>query len=717
MMAARAKKTLTPVDQLTKAQAKVELTRLSLEISANDERYYQKDAPTITDAAYDELRRRYNAIEARFPELHTQDSLSLKVGAAPSGKFKKVRHAVPMLSLDNAFADKDVEDFAARIRRFLRLDENEQIAFSAEPKIDGLSMSLRYETGELVTAATRGDGAEGEDVTANIRTLEDVPKKLKGRHVPPVCEVRGEVYMTKAAFLALNERQKAAGDTIFANPRNSAAGSLRQKDPAITASRPLGFFAYAWGEMSEMPADTQSGMIKWFEHCGFTTNPLTKICHSVDELLAFHHKIETQRSHLDYDIDGVVYKVDRIDWQDRLGFVSRTPRWAIAHKFPAERATTVLRDIEIQVGRTGALTPVGKLEPVGVGGVIVQNVTLHNEDYIKGVGNKGEELREGRDIRIGDTVIIQRAGDVIPQVVDVVIDKRPKSARPYHFPKTCPCPLHTEIVREETATGEEGSRARCTGEFACPFQKIQHLMLFVSRRAFDIEGFGEKQIEYFFDQGWVKEPADIFTLEERNGRLKLEEIEGYGATSVRNLFAAINERREIGLDRFIYALGIRHVGETTALQLARGYGSWASFHEACLKIARDDEQAMAEMDEIDQIGDTVVKAVAAYFGESHNRGIVERLTKHVKIRDAEKPKQNTAVAGKTVVFTGSLEKFTRDEAKAQAARLGAKTAGSVSKKTDYVVAGPGAGSKLAEAQKLGVKVLTEDEWLALVGGG
>jgi DNA ligase (NAD+) len=706
----------TPVELLTPKQAKVEHARLQTEISGHDKRYYQQDLPSVSDAEYDDLRRRYSAIEERFPELRTLESLSLKVGAAPSGRFRKVRHAVPMLSLDNAFAEQDVADFVGRIRRFLKLGEDQTISFSAEPKIDGLSMSLRYENGELVTAATRGDGAEGEDVTANICTLHDVPQKLKGRNLPAICEVRGEVYMTKAAFLKLNERQKEAGDTIFANPRNSAAGSLRQKDPAVTASRPLGFFAYAWGEMSEMPADSQSGMIKWFEHCGFKTNPLTKACHSVDELLAFHRKIETQRSHLDYDIDGVVYKVDRLDWQERLGFVSRTPRWAIAHKFPAERATTVLKDIEIQVGRTGALTPVGKLEPIGVGGVIVQNVTLHNEDYIKGIGGKGEVLREGRDIRIGDTVIIQRAGDVIPQVVDVVMDKRPKGAKEYQFPKKCPCPLHTDIVREETATGEEGSRARCTGEFACPFQKIQHLMLFVSRRAFDIEGFGEKQIEYFFEQGWVKEPADIFTLQARNRTLKLEDIEGYGDTSVRNLFDAINERREIGLDRFIYALGIRHVGETTALALARGYGSWEAFHDACLKVAKGDEQAIAEMDDLDQIGDTVIQAVAAYFGESHNRGIVERLTKQVRIRDAEKPKKDSPIAGKTVVFTGSLEKFTRDEAKATAERLGAKAAGSVSKKTDYVVAGPGAGSKLAEAQKLGVKVLSEDEWLALVGG-
>jgi DNA ligase (NAD+) len=711
--AAKAKKQVDIAD-LTKAQAKVEWKRLALELEGHDKRYYQDDAPSVTDAEYDALRQRFNAIETRFPEFVKPDSPSQKVGAAPSGRFKKVRHAVPMLSLDNAFAEEDLRDFVGRIIRFLKLPDD-QIDFSAEPKIDGLSMSLRYEGGELVTAATRGDGAEGEDVTANIRTLEDVPKKLKGRNIPDVCEVRGEVYMTKQAFLALNERQQAEGATVFANPRNSAAGSLRQKDPTITASRPLGFFAYAWGEMSAMPAETQSGMIKWFEHCGFKTNPLTRLCHSVDELLAFHHAIEEQRGRLDYDIDGVVYKVDRLDWQERLGFVSRTPRWAIAHKFPAERAMTVLKDIEIQVGRTGSFTPVGKLEPVGVGGVIVQNVTLHNEDYIKGIGGKGEVLREGRDIRIGDTVVIQRAGDVIPQVVDVIIDKRPKNAEEFPFPKKCPCPLHTDVVREEIATGEESSRARCSGEFACPFQKIEHLRLFVSRRAFDIDGLGEKQIQYFFDEGWVKEPADIFTLQARNAKLKLEEIEGYGETSVRNLFSAIDSRRSIALERFIYALGMRHVGETTALALARGYGSWDAFHEACLKVTHGDEEAIAEMDALDQIGDTVIKAIAAYFGEDHNRGIVERLTKQVGIVDAAKPKSNSPVAGKTVVFTGSLEKMTRDEAKATAERLGAKAAGSVSKKTDYLVAGPGAGSKLKEAQKHSVQVLTEDEWLQLIG--
>src|SRR5690242_16057583 len=520
-------KKLPDVAGLTQAQAKVEHKRLALELEGHDRRYYQDDAPSVTDAEYDALRQRFNAIEKRFPDLVTSDSPSQKVGAAPSGRFRKVRHAVPMLSLDNAFAEQDVIDFAGRIERFLKLPDN-KIDFSAEPKIDGLSMSLRYENGELVTAATRGDGSEGEDVTANIRTLKDVPQQLKGRHIPKICEVRGEVYMTKQAFLALNERQKAAGDTIFANPRNSAAGSLRQKDPSITASRPLGFFAYAWGEMSEMPAKTQSGMIKWFEKCGFKTNPLTKLCRGLDALLKFHRHIEAQRGTLDYDIDGVVYKVDRLDWQERLGFVSRSPRWAIAHKFPAERAITLLKDIEIQIGRTGALTPVAKLEPVTVGGVVVQNATLHNADEIARL-----------DVRIGDMVEIQRAGDVIPQVLGVITERRPRGAKAYEFPKRCPCPLHSEVVRDQTATGEQGAIARCTGEFACPYQAVEHLKHFVSRRAFDIDGLGDKQIELFYERGWVKEPAEIFTLEDRNSKIRLQEVEGFGETSVRNLFGEI----------------------------------------------------------------------------------------------------------------------------------------------------------------------------------
>ncbi len=693
----------TTIEALTEKQAKAEHARLATEIAGHDRRYYQDDAPSVSDAEYDALRRRYAAIEARFPQLRTPESLTRQVGAAPSARFAKTRHAVPMLSLDNAFAEEDVRDFVGRIRRFLRLSDDEQIVFSAEPKIDGLSMSLRYEHGELVTGATRGDGAEGEDVTANVRTLADIPKRLNGRHLPAVCEIRGEIYMTKDAFLALNKRQAEIGGQIFANARNSAAGSLRQKDPSITASRPLGFFAYAWGEMTEMPADTQSGMIRWFGSCGFKTNPLTKICRSVEELLQFHREIEARRATLDYDIDGVVYKVDRLDWQERLGFVSRTPRWAIAHKFPAEKATTVVKDIEIQVGRTGALTPVAKLEPVTVGGVVVQNATLHNADEIARL-----------DVRRGDTVQIQRAGDVIPQVLGVMTEQRPRGAKPYQFPKTCPCPLHTEVVRETIAGGEQGARAHCTGEFACPYQAVGHLEHFVSRRAFDIDGLGEKQIAFFYEQGWIKEPADIFTLAARNAEIHLEQVEGFGATSVRNLFNAIEARREIALERLIYALGIRHVGETTAVALARGYGTWQAFHDACSKLAQGDEEASAEMDALDQIGDTVIKSLRDYFAEAHNRRRIERLAAQVRIRDAEKPRRDSPVAGKTVVFTGALEQMTRDEAKASAERLGAKVSGSVSKKTDYLVAGPGAGSKLGKAKEFGVAVLTEDEWIKLI---
>ncbi len=700
---ARRQKSETAVDDLSEKQAKAEHAKLEAEIAEHDRRYYQDDAPSVSDAAYDALRQRYNAIEARFPDLKTLESLSRRVGAAPSARFAKVRHAVPMLSLDNAFSEEDVADFVGRIRRFLRLPDDEEIAFSAEPKIDGLSMSLRYEDGVLITGATRGDGAEGEDVTANVKTMADIPHRLSGRKVPAVTEVRGEVYMTKHAFLELNRKQAEAGKQLYVNPRNTAAGSLRQLDASITASRPLGFFAYAWGEMSDMPADTQSGMIKWFETCGFKTNPLAKMCHSLDALLKFHAEIEAQRASLDYDIDGVVYKVNRIDWQERLGFVSRTPRWAIAHKFPAEKAVTVIKDIEIQVGRTGFLTPVAKLEPVTVGGVVVQNATLHNAEEIARL-----------DVRIGDTVTIQRAGDVIPQVLGVVEDKRPRGAKPYEFPKKCPCPLHTDVVREIIAGGAEGARYHCTGEFACPHQAIEHLKHFVSRRAFDIDGLGEKQIELFYENEWVREPADIFTLEARNKKIKLEEVEGFGETSVRNLFAAIAARREISLERLIYALGIRHVGETTAVALARGYGSWNAFHDACLRLAKDDEETKEEMDALDQIGDTVIESLHDYFGESHNRRRIERLAQQVKILEAEKPRSDSKIAGRTVVFTGTLEKMTRDEAKASAERLGAKVSGSVSKKTDYVVAGPGAGSKLAEAKKLGVEVLTEDEWAKLI---
>jgi len=688
-----------------KPSAAERIAELRRQIAYHNYRYYTLDDPEISDAEYDRLMEELRALEAEHPELASPESPTLRVGAPPSGKFAKVRHAVPMLSLDNAFTAEDVATFVERIRRFLRLD-GEQLVFTAEPKIDGLSLSLRYERGELVCGATRGDGTQGEDVTANVRTLKDIPQKLTAHDVPEICEVRGEVYMTKSAFLELNRQQAAAGRPLFANPRNSAAGSLRQLDPNVTASRPLGFFAYGWGEMSRMPARTQSGMLEWFRSCGFRTNPLIRVCRSLDEMLAYHREMELQRGTLDYDIDGVVYKVDRIDWQERLGFVSRNPRWAVAHKFPAQKATTVVRAIEIQVGRTGALTPVAKLEPVTVGGVVVSNATLHNEDYIRAL-----------DVRIGDTVEIQRAGDVIPQVLRVVLERRPADARPFEFPKTCPCPLKTPVVRDVTNTGEQGAVARCSGEFACPHQKVEHLRHFVSRHAFDIEGLGEERIALFFERGWVKEPADIFTLAERNREIRLEEQPGFGAQSVRKLFDAIEARRTISLERFLYALGVRHVGETTARALARGYGSWPALRDACLAIARGDAEARQEMDALDQVGETVINSLAAYFGEKHNRAIVQRLEEQVRILDAEKPRTDSAIAGKTVVFTGTLNRLTREEAKALAERYGARVSGSVSKKTDYVVAGADAGSKLRKATELGVRVISEDEFLAMLPSG
>jgi DNA ligase (NAD+) len=710
-------KTSTDVAKLTRAQAKVELKRLALEIESHDQHYYQDDAPKISDAAYDALRKRVNAIEAKFPELVTSESPSQKVGAQPSGRFAKVRHAVPMLSLGNAFSDEDVADFVDRIRRFLKLDADEIPAIVAEPKIDGLSLSLRYENGELVRAATRGDGYTGEDVTANARTIKDIPNALKGRKIPAACEVRGEVYMLKRDFLELNRKQAEADDTVFANPRNSAAGSLRQKDVSITASRPLKFFAYAWGEMSALPADTQHGMLGWMDKAGFAVNPLTRLCKNLDEVLAFYRRIGEERAALGYDIDGVVYKIDRLDWQERLGFVSRNPRWAVAHKFAAEQATTILNGIDIQVGRTGALTPVARLVPVTVGGVVVQNATLHNEDYIRGIGNDGNPIRGGVDIRVGDTVLVQRAGDVIPQVVSVVLDKRPKGAKPYSFPQVCPaCGSHA--VREE---GE--AVRRCTGALICPAQAVERLKHFVSRNAFDIEGLGEKQIQEFFEDGLIMSPVDIFTLQKRDARSakKLMEREGYGETSVRNLFAAIDARRDIELHRLIYALGIRHVGEGNAKLLARHYGTIENFRNAMLAAAKggtgegNTSEAYQDLNDIGGIGEIVADAVVEFFAEPRNVKALDELLREIKVRPAEQPRKSSPVSGKTVVFTGALEKMTRDEAKATAERLGAKAAGSVSKKTDYVVAGPGAGSKLAEAKKLGVAVLTEDEWLELIG--
>ncbi len=717
-MAAKARKPPIDIDKLTRAQAGVELKRLALEIEAHNERYYQNDAPTVSDAEYDVLRRRSDAIEARFPELVGKESPSQKVGAAPSGRFAKVQHAAPMLSLGNAFGDAEVAEFVARVRRFLKLDPDETPAIVAEPKIDGLSLSLRYEDGELVRAATRGDGFTGEDVTANVRTIKDVPHELKGGHVPSICEVRGEVYMLKQDFLALNRKQAEANDAVFANPRNSAAGSLRQKDVSITASRPLKFFAYAWGEMTARPADTQHGMLAWMDKVGFVVNPLIELCNSMDEVLGFYRKIGEQRALLAYDIDGVVYKIDRLDWQDRLGFVSRSPRWAIAHKFAAEQATTVLEKIDIQVGRTGALTPVARLTPVTVGGVVVQNATLHNEDYIRGVGSDGQPIRDGIDIREGDTVVVQRAGDVIPQVVNVVIERRPRAARPFAFPQVCPaCGSHA--VREQ---GE--AVRRCTGALICPAQAVERLKHFVSRLAFDIEGLGEKQVQQFYQDGVIVSPVDIFTLQRRDARAarKLIEREGYGETSVRNLFAAIDARRRIELHRLIFALGIRHIGEGNAKLLARHYGTIEAFREAMLAAATgahadgNRSEAYQDLNDIAGIGDIVADAVVEFFAEPRNVKALDELLREIEVLPAARPRRSSPVSGKTVVFTGSLTRFTRDEARAVAERLGAKVAGSVSKKTDYVVAGEDAGSKLTRARELGVAVLSEDEWLNLVEG-
>ncbi|MCZ8313438.1 NAD-dependent DNA ligase LigA [Phreatobacter sp.] len=699
-----------PVESLSAEEARAEHERLGEALAEADRQYYQDDAPTLTDAEYDALRRRYEEIEAAHPALRTPESLSERVGAAPSGKFGKVAHAVPMLSLGNAFADEEVTDFVGRVRRFLGLEAEAPVAMTAEPKIDGLSCSLRYLGGRLAVAATRGDGAVGEDVTANIRTIHEIPQVLQG--APEVLEVRGEVYLSHEDFRRINARQEERGLPPFANPRNAAAGSLRQLDPRITAERPLRFFAYAWGEIAPArPRDTQSGMVKWFGELGFPTNSLTVVCESAEELLAHYRRIGAMRATLGYDIDGVVYKVDDLALQARLGFVSRSPRWAIAHKFAAEKATTILDAIDIQVGRTGALTPVAKLRPVTVGGVVVSNATLHNEDYIKGIGTDGERFRE-QDIRVGDTVIVQRAGDVIPQVLDVVAEKRPADARPYAFPSTCPA-CGSPAIREE---GE--AVRRCTGGFACSAQALERLRHVVSRRVLDIEGLGAERLPFFYDDPDlpIREPADIFTLAQRDGAnlKKLKDKEGFGALSAKNLFDAIEASRTVPLDRLIAALGIRHVGETTARVLARAYGTWQSFHDAAVRVADGDADTRHELDSLDQIGDAVIDALAAYFAEPRNRAMVERLVAELTVQEAEKPKSDTPVAGKTVVFTGSLEKMTRDEAKAMAERLGAKVAGSVSKKTDYVVAGPGAGSKLDKARDLGVIVMTEDEWFELV---
>jgi DNA ligase (NAD+) len=767
-----------PVEKLTEREAGGELERLAREIAHHDKLYYGRDAPALTDAEYDRLRKRNSAIEARFPQLVREDSPSMRVGAAPAEKFGKVRHAVAMLSLDNAFDGDDARAFVQRVQRFLNLDKPPVL--TAEPKIDGLSASLRYERGRFVLGATRGDGREGEDVTANLRTIKDIPHAIKA--APAVLEVRGEVYMEKAAFAKMNARFEAEGKKTYVNPRNSAAGVLRQLDASITATWPLRFFAHGWGELSEPLAETQFDAMQRLAGYGF---PLASIgrAASAEALLQIYEKILAGRRRLAYEIDGVVYKVDALALQERLGFVSRSPRWAIAHKFAAEQQTTVLEGIDIQVGRTGALTPVGRLKPVFVGGVTVTNVTLHNPDYIAGVGAGGEPIRGGKDLRIGDTVTVQRAGDVIPQIVDVLLEKRAKSARRYRFPETCPCPLKTPV------SAQEGSVRRCTGEFACPYQRIEHLRHFVSRRAFDIEGLGIKQIEEFFEAGLLKEPADIFKLARHKNAIL--EREGYGERSVSNLLASIEARRQVELSRFIYALGIRDIGETTAGVLARRHERWDAFRDAVdaavearpgeayeeiaaiegvsdgalanlidaapsLKLGGGDlfEQAgppkvkgvsakawdalnahfgsldaaiaalkaaarkppgedYHELARVDGVGPVAGRHLVAFFAEKHNRAALERLLKEATPRDEPKAARSSKVAGLTIVFTGALEQMTRDEAKARAIALGAKVSGSVSAKTDLVVAGPGAGSKLAEAQKLGVKVIDEDAWIKL----
>jgi DNA ligase (NAD+) len=771
---------LTPVDQLSEDQARAELDRLSAELGRHDALYHGNDAPEITDADYDALKRRALEIEEAYPDLTSAGSPSQVVGTAASSQFAPVRHGVPMLSLDNAFDEGEVADFVARIRRFLKLPADEAVAFVAEPKIDGLSANLRYEHGVLIQGATRGDGRTGENVTANLKTIADIPHRLSGSGWPDLIEVRGEVYAPNDAFDAFNAAAEAAGQRTYANPRNFSAGSLRQKDSAITATRPLRFFAYAWGEVSAPFAETQHGALEALKAWGFNVNARSQRVEDAAGLIALYRGLETGRAALGYDIDGVVYKIDRLDWQERLGFVSRSPRWAIAHKFPAQQAQTVLEGIDIQVGRTGSLTPVARLHPVTVGGVVVRNATLHNEDEIA-----------RKDVRIGDTVVLQRAGDVIPQIVSVVADKRPVDAVPYVFPTHCPV-CGSEAVRE----GDE-VRRRCTGGLICEAQLVERLKHFVGRRAFDIEGLGEKQLIAFHERGWLNEPADIFRLARDAEKLdQLRAEDGYGETSVGNLIAGIDVRRVIALDRLIFGLGIRDIGEQTSLLLARHFGGWTSFHAAALEaaagipsaewtqlaechgvsprtlsvmaeaqlsdadpwpeapidqklalafpgiaaparralallapdwpaivrlslIAREEGPSLTlgEIAGVAGVGPVAARAVAEFFHEPHNRAVVDALVAELMtIEDAEKPKSDTAVAGRTVVFTGALERFTRDEAKARAESLGAKVSGSVSKKTDYLVAGPGAGSKLAEAQKHGVAVLTEDEWLALIGG-
>ncbi len=699
----------TPLDKLNETEARAELARLSAILAKANDDYHGADAPILSDAEYDRLKRRNAAIEENFPTLKRADSPSDLVGSTPSDGFGKVQHAVRMLSLSNAFDESDVVDFDDSIRRYLGLDRDADLAYTAEPKIDGLSLSLRYENGVLVQAATRGDGSVGENVTANAKTIADIPHSLA--NAPAVIEIRGEVYMSHADFADLNARQQERGGKTFANPRNAAAGSLRQLDSEITRSRPLRFFAYSWGELQAPLGTTQQGAIDAMKSLGFQVNPLTKTCSNTSQMVEHYRQIEFQRASLGYDIDGVVYKVNDLALQARLGFRSTTPRWAIAHKFPAELAWTRLEAIDIQVGRTGALSPVARLTPVTVGGVVVSNATLHNEDYIAGRDSLGEKIRDGKDIRIGDWVQVYRAGDVIPKIADVDLSKRPQDTKPFEFPVACP-ECGSDALREE---GD--AVRRCSGGMICPAQAVEQLKHFVSRAVFDIDGLGAKQVEQFHLDGWVREPADIFTLEDRfsSGIQQLKNREGWGEKSALNLFDAIRQSRAVPLGRLIFSMGIRHVGESASNLLARHYGAWSDFEQAMVDAADFEGPAWDDLLGIDGVGRVMATSLVSAMNQEAERASIDRLVALLDVQDAEKPDtSDSPVAGKTVVFTGSLEKMTRAEAKARAESLGAKVSGSVSKKTDIVVAGPGAGSKEKKARELGLTLLDEDGWLELI---
>ena len=698
-----------PVENLDKDSAKSELADLAAALAKANTAYHTDDAPVMSDAEYDRLKRRNTAIETQFPSLKRPDSPTDAIGARPSEGFSKITHDVAMLSLANAFDTQDIDDFDQRIRKYLNLTDDDDLTYTAEPKIDGLSLSLRYENGYLTQAATRGDGSVGENVTANVRTIAGIPQKITG--APDLLDVRGEVYMSNVDFELLNQRQESAGGKLFANPRNAAAGSLRQLDPEITKARPLQFFAYAWGALSEPLAETQIGAVNRLAALGFPTNPLTRLCDGPHALISHYADIEAQRSTLGYDIDGVVYKVNSLDFQRRLGFRSTTPRWAIAHKFPAELAWTRLRAIDIQVGRTGALSPVARLDPVTVGGVVVSNATLHNEDYIAGLDNKGAAIRGGKNICVGDWVQVYRAGDVIPKIADVDLSKRPRDATSFVFPSRCPR-CGSEALREE---GD--AVRRCSGGLICPAQAVERLKHFVSRGAFDIEGLGAKQVEQFYTDGWIAEPADIFHLKERyaSGLKALKNREGWGEKSAFNLFNAIDEKRKIDLKRVIFALGIRHVGEAASNLLALHYGTFDALEEALTSAQPMAGPAWDDLLNIDGIGAVMAQSLVVTFGQSKERASIDRLVAQLDIQPAQRPvTTGSPVAGKTVVFTGTLERMTRAEAKVRAESLGAKVSGSVSAKTDILVAGPGAGSKAKKAAELGIETLDEDGWLALI---